>query len=156
MITLCRYQNPAQVCFLKWDQAIKGSIISNKVYQRDHYKKNKEYYKEKREIRRKELLQRFHSFKSTLKCSICGESDPVTIDLHHLDPTLKDELVYKLVHLGCSWSKIVIEFEKCVALCSNCHRKVHAYQEWTDKINETHLIKVGQWDCSSTVRAGNS
>lgn len=59
-------------------------------YQRNHYKKNKEYYKNKREIRRTILLVQFHDFKNTLKCSICDESDPITIDLHHLDPSAKN------------------------------------------------------------------
>jgi len=111
-------------------------------YQNDHYKKNREYYANKREIRQRLNLEKFNIVKNSLICSICGENDPVVIDLHHLDPSIKETLVRVKAANGQSWSNVVKEFEKCVPLCSNCHRKVHAYEEWANKINETHLIKV--------------
>ena len=112
------------------------------AYQNKHYKQNKEYYKNKRRERQIAMTERYNAFKTTLSCSICNENDPVAIDLHHLDPTVKIDLVHRIVRDGQCWSTVVKEFEKCVALCSNCHRKVHAHEEWANKINETHLIKV--------------
>ena len=111
-------------------------------YQNDHYKKNKEYYANKREVRKRLNLEKFYFVKNSLSCAICSENDPIAIDLHHLDPSAKEALVYTKAAHGQSWSNVVKEFEKCVALCSNCHRKVHAHDEWAKKINETHLIKV--------------
>lgn len=113
-----------------------------RVYQNKHYHSNTEYYKEKRAIRRAELLQRYNEFKSTLKCILCPEADVVTLDLHHFDPDTKDSLVREFVANGRSWSRIVREIEKCVCLCSNCHRKVHAYPEWAIKISVKDLIIV--------------
>ncbi len=112
------------------------------AYQTKHYKQNKQYYADKREVRRIENLRKFNIIKNSLSCAICNESDTVTIDLHHLDPSIKESLVYTKAAHGQSWPNVVKEFEKCVPLCSNCHRKVHAYEEWAKKIDATHLIKV--------------
>lgn len=111
-------------------------------YQNNHYKKNKQYYTDKREVRKRENLRKFNLVKNSLVCAICSENDPITIDLHHLDPSIKEALVRIKAAHGQSWSNVVREFEKCVPLCSNCHRKVHAYEEWAKKIDATHLIKV--------------
>ena len=57
-------------------------------------------------------------------CIICGESEPVAIDFHHIDPKEKDFTIGK--HRGKSREWLSQEIAKCVCLCSNCHRKVHA------------------------------
>jgi predicted transcriptional regulator len=45
-------------------------------------------------------------------------------DFHHLDPTTKDENFERIKYQ--SWEKIKEELDKCVLLCSNCHRVRHA------------------------------
>lgn len=61
------------------------------------------------------------------KCEDCPASYPsepyVIFDFHHLDPEEKDVDWGKL-RLK-SWDKIKLELDKCVLLCSNCHRKRH-------------------------------
>ncbi len=57
-------------------------------------------------------------------CVICGENEPICIDFHHLDPSQKDFEVSS--RYGRSLDSILSELQKCVCLCSNCHRKVHA------------------------------
>ena len=55
-------------------------------------------------------------------CALCSEKTPVALDFHHLDPTKKDNEVRR-----CSTQKKAREeIAKCVVLCANCHRKVHA------------------------------
>lgn len=60
-------------------------------------------------------------------CVDCGISYPtapyVIFDFHHLDPTEKDVDWGKL-RLR-SWDKVTHELDKCVLLCSNCHRIRH-------------------------------
>lgn len=60
-------------------------------------------------------------------CVDCGITYPQTpypvFDFHHLDPNEKDVDWGKL-RLR-SWDKIVNELDKCVLLCSNCHRIRH-------------------------------
>lgn len=62
-----------------------------------------------------------------IKCQICGyDRCKRAIDCHHLDESEKDFEISKLRSSFISLSKIKIELEKCVLLCSNCHREVHA------------------------------
>jgi hypothetical protein len=65
-------------------------------------------------------------FLNSLKtsCIICGESEPCCIDFHHLDPSIKDFTIGQ--HRSRSKQWLIQEIKKCVCLCSNCHRKVHA------------------------------
>lgn len=62
-----------------------------------------------------------HSLKTP--CIVCGESEPVCIDFHHIDPSTKDFTISK--HTSSGKNKLLIEIQKCVCLCANCHRKLH-------------------------------
>ena len=55
-------------------------------------------------------------------CIKCGDKRHYVIDAHHLDPTQKE------FSIGTSMRGINItksELEKCIPLCSNCHREFH-------------------------------
>lgn len=59
-------------------------------------------------------------------CSGCGRAGPQAIfEFHHLDPSEKE---FGITQDGIPrrWEKIVAELAKCVMLCANCHREVHA------------------------------
>lgn len=57
-------------------------------------------------------------------CKVCGEREPCALDFHHVDMDTKD---YNASYLrSCSTSTLRKEIRKCVVLCANCHRKVHA------------------------------
>lgn len=61
------------------------------------------------------------------KCISCGENALCCLDFHHLDPTKKDYSISSdLRNLGRLNDKAKTELDKCILLCSNCHRKVHA------------------------------
>lgn len=57
-------------------------------------------------------------------CSVCDEKEPCTLDFHHLDPSEKEGNISGLLNYGLA--RVKEEISKCVLLCSNCHRKVHA------------------------------
>lgn len=63
-------------------------------------------------------------YKRFCGCRLCSEREPVALDLHHIDPDGKDLEVSKLINI--SLDKAKVEIRKCVVLCANCHRKVHA------------------------------
>lgn len=61
------------------------------------------------------------------KCVECGYNKcPAALDFHHRDPHTKDATVRTLIQR--KWQDILIEINKCVLLCSNCHREYHWYQ----------------------------
>ena len=60
-------------------------------------------------------------------CTNCGESDPVVIDFHHIDPSTKSFNLSK--GMGKTHKAIAEEVKKCCCLCSNCHRRLHAGQD---------------------------
>lgn len=63
-------------------------------------------------------------YKRFCGCRLCGEREPVALDLHHLNPNEKDDEVARLMRYGMKVLKA--EIRKCAVLCANCHRKVHA------------------------------
>jgi len=57
------------------------------------------------------------------KCFYCGYDKCVAaLDFHHID-TNKE---FKISNVRCySKKKLKAEIDKCIVLCSNCHREVH-------------------------------
>lgn len=61
------------------------------------------------------------------ECQICNYSKcPEALEFHHIDPSEKDFSFGKVYASPKSWKKICAELKKCVLLCANCHREVHA------------------------------
>jgi hypothetical protein len=90
------------------------------LYQRDR-KKNVMAVR----ARKRELGKWFFDYKKNLKCEMCGENHPATIDFHHKNGEEKDNGVSYFVYNGYSVKRVIEEIEKCQILCANCHRKVH-------------------------------
>ena len=67
----------------------------------------------------------FDEYKTTCKCKICGESDPACLEFHHKDPLTKNKMItnYRFYKK----ERVIKELQKCICLCSNCHKKFHAY-----------------------------
>jgi len=61
-------------------------------------------------------------YKSSRGCFFCPETTYVCLDLHHLDPSKKDINPSKAM----SRDQFLEEASKCIVVCSNCHRKLHA------------------------------
>lgn len=60
------------------------------------------------------------------RCEICGYSKcPEALEFHYADSSLKDFGVSEKGHTR-SWEKVREEIEKCVLVCANCHREIHA------------------------------
>lgn len=58
-------------------------------------------------------------------CKICGYNKcKRALEWHHMNPEEK-EIEPKKV-FSRSWSRIQVELDKCILLCANCHREVHA------------------------------
>lgn len=90
-----------------------------KHWDKHKIKWNKHYLKVQ-----KERLEYFNAFKEAEKCKKCNENRYWLLDFHHIDPKLKTNLVKNMGSLKTAKTEI----EKCIVLCSNCHRDFH-YQE---------------------------
>jgi phage FluMu gp28-like protein len=101
-------------------------------YSKTHYKKNKKEVIRKINVRKKAHKDWFAEFKSTLSCTVCGEDRPATLDFHHVTSVNTNKKVHKLVSDGHTRIRIQKEIEKCVVLCSNCHR-IHHEKERKNK-----------------------
>jgi hypothetical protein len=84
----------------------------------------KQRLSEKSKLRRERNKSFVHE--KMTPCIVCGESDPIVIDFHHLDETKKENGISQMMQSNYSLQKIQEELNKCVCLCSNCHRRVHA------------------------------
>jgi 5-methylcytosine-specific restriction endonuclease McrA len=59
------------------------------------------------------------------KCAACGGVfHPAVFDFHHINPEEKE--IKPSDMRGWKWEKQKAELDKCVLLCSNCHRLEHA------------------------------
>ena len=65
------------------------------------------------------------------KCSCCGYNKYIgALEFHHKNPSEKD---FEVTSIKRKWEIVLKELEKCVLLCSNCHREEHAMQRGTLK-----------------------
>lgn len=73
---------------------------------------------------RRKLKQKCVDYKGG-KCEVCGYKKYVgALEFHHLDETKKDfNISNSRIR---KWSLVVVELEKCVMLCANCHREAHS------------------------------
>lgn len=107
------------------------------IYHRSHYAKNREHIKAVqapyREGRRKQYQAysdahraRKRIFIDSLRtpCVACGESRRAVLDFHHMDSSEKAFTMTTLP--GRTKDVIRAEIAKCVSLCANCHRLLHA------------------------------
>lgn len=108
----------------------KRKVLMQEQFKEKYYGENSEEF---RRSKRNSSRIRKHKLKTEFikklggKCSICGleyngENGSV-FDFHHINPQEKDANPSKL--LSCSKEKIEKELEKCILVCSNCHRLIH-------------------------------
>ena len=82
------------------------------------------------------------------RCVICGYNRSIwALDLHHRDAKHKD-FGLSVRGLTRSWEKIKAEADKCILLCANCHREVHAgiVRMPSEKIKSKTLAKPAKRD----------
>tara|TARA_R110000796_G_C14211194_1_gene393290 strand:- start:32 stop:490 length:459 start_codon:yes stop_codon:yes gene_type:complete len=61
------------------------------------------------------------------ECAHCKLREPDLLevyDYHHIDPSAKSYTVSKIMYGPLD--RLIAEVDKCLLLCSNCHRKEHA------------------------------
>jgi hypothetical protein len=99
-------------------------------YAKERYKKNRERLLEYQNKRYNDTLGIFQQWRKTLKCCRCEENDVACLEFHHSDPETKENNVVRMVSR--SVKSVIKELKKCVVVCANCHRRIHAYDIKTD------------------------
>lgn len=93
-----------------------------------HYEANKEavkarakkYTTEVATVRNRAYIK---TYKESHPCLDCGETDIVVLQFHHQGD--KDSNVSDSRVLGWSLTRLIVEIEKCIMLCANCHLRRH-------------------------------
>jgi 5-methylcytosine-specific restriction endonuclease McrA len=89
------------------------------------YADRRDYLKAAVQKRRKDVRKQALALKGS-KCQLCGyDRCPEALEFHHPDEVTKDFSVSSKGYTR-SWDKVREEVDKCVLLCANCHREVHA------------------------------
>ena len=103
------------------DGLMKVCKSCNREKQKAQYSNNKKYYLDRNRDLRTVNRGKYKASKEGKPCAMCHNSFPqVCMDYDHVDPSTKKMCVAQM--LGHSWSAIQEEIDKCVLLCSNCHR----------------------------------
>ena len=102
-----RYKNTCRDCIRK--------------QQRENYKKYNPKAKSRygKTLLGKEVI--LTNIKTSRGCVNCNEAYPACLEFHHKDP---DSKVGQIKYIK-NYPQIVKEIEKCILVCSNCHRKIH-------------------------------
>lgn len=88
---------------------------------------NKKYYKERDKPLSKQIMKEL----KINGCSICGYSKCVNaLDFHHTNPTDKIFNMTANSIIKKSNEQITEELNKCILICSNCHREI----TWSDSL----------------------
>lgn len=74
--------------------------------------------------RRRKIKQKAIEYKGGC-CQRCGYNKCVgALEFHHLDSNKKDFSVSQRGY-STAWEKVKLELDKCILVCSNCHREIH-------------------------------
>ena len=97
-------------------------------YHKKHYQENKSIYIRNTKVRNKKYKSNnklyINEYKENKCCKFCTENTPVCLDFHHIND--KKFNVSKMKNGSYSIKSIQKEIDKCILICSNCHRKLHA------------------------------
>jgi 5-methylcytosine-specific restriction endonuclease McrA len=103
--------------------AVKGGV--SQTVERRKYTDRREYLIEAVKKRRRKIREKAIHYLGG-KCQICGYGKCAeALEFHHLDGSSKDFGISSRGHAR-SWERVRSELEKCMLLCANCHREVHA------------------------------
>ena len=70
-----------------------------------------------------------NNFKRTHKCEICGENSSCCLEFHHVHRENKLFTISSAIcNININMKKLKLEIQKCVILCSNCHKKLHYFE----------------------------
>lgn len=97
----------------------------NKLYSKEWYQRNRKYRIKKSAERKDRVRKLWIDYKAKQKCSHCGVQHPAVIDFHHVIKEGKKSVNDLIVYHNNYEAAVREAEEKCIPLCSNCHRILH-------------------------------
>ena len=98
--------------------------ICNRKRLREHYRRNKDYYKTKAKKRSRRVVEenkvKICDYLESHPCIDCKEENIIVLEFDHLRDKHKD--VMRMVANSCAWERVLKEIAKCEVVCCNCHR----------------------------------
>lgn len=103
--TICK-----KCCAIKHNKWMRDNKEKLSIWRREDFRKKQELLAE---------------YIGGIKCSKCGftHTSFVPFDFHHINPKEKDASISDAINR--SWNNLIKEVDKCILLCSNCHRIEH-------------------------------
>lgn len=103
----------------------------HREYMRERYKNDVEF-RERHKALVKQTRQRQRQAARDLVarakaagCSTCSETEPTCLDFHHVCG-IKEFALGDVMRGRYGAARIEAELAKCIVVCANCHRKIHA------------------------------
>lgn len=120
---VCVTEKPL-VEFSKKDSNKDGRHTKCNACRRQEYQENRILIRTKANRRNRANKLRAIKYKGTI-CIRCGEfPHPAAMEFHHINPKEKEFTIAQ--YAICSWKKFKPELDKCILVCANCHRIIHA------------------------------
>lgn len=106
------YRSECKICSrLLYKQRYDAGVYSVKVIEQNRHRRTTSAA----------FVQRY---KRLCSCKYCDENESCCLEFHHKDPTTK------LFSVGGAGNRTINqikeEIRKCICICSNCHKKLHA------------------------------
>jgi len=98
---------------------------TQKGYSKAYYQRNIALVKKRNAVRKAKQRQLWIKFKSQQSCKHCGAKHIAIIDFHHVIRENKRSVNLLAMKQNKVGEAIKEATEKCIPLCSNCHRILH-------------------------------
>lgn len=103
-----------------------NNAINTKSYH-TYWQKRRQYNDAYHYKRIEQLRLIMDSIKVKYGCCFCGYNEyAVALDFHHVDLDTKLHNVASLINRKVKTETLYNEMEKCLIVCSNCHRLIHS------------------------------
>ncbi len=117
--------------------SIKKEQTKNKINTEEYKSNHKNYMKKQVKSYMRRLKERMVEYKGG-KCQKCNYNKCIgALEFHHLDPEAKE---FSLSGTSISFERAKPELDKCILLCSNCHRETH--EELKEMVGRTGFEPV--------------
>ena len=95
------------------------------INNRRHISVCKECRKKAERLKYKKRTLTLNEYKENIGCAKCKDKRAYVLDFHHKDKNEKGYSISKNPNISLESPKFLEEIEKCIILCSNCHREYH-------------------------------